>query len=383
MATGKLTFDEGTTTNVATYTITEDALSKHINRTVLNTEAGVEVPLATSTKQDTIIGHLDGVEGLLTTIDADTGNIATSTASIDGKITACNTGAVVVSSSALPTGASTSAAQTTGNNSLSSIDGKITACNTGAVVISSGTVTSLTQMNGQAIAMGTGVRTAGTQRVTIATDDVVPVSQSGSWSVTANAGTNLNTSALALESGGNLAAIAASTSILDDWDDGADRAKIVGAVAHDAAVAGNPILQGIEARTSRQTAVANGDVSRANGDVYGRAFNIVPAVTQTSSNGTAITTATNTSAVAAPSAGNHLRIYRLWAQNSSATGTWLYWTEGSGGTKKYPMYLAQNQALTIRLNGEWELPTATALFINTATSGANIEWHVGHETVID
>lgn len=45
------------------------------------------------------------------------------------------------------------------------------------------TVTSLTQMNGQAIAMGTGVRTAGTQRVTIATDDVVPASQSGTWTV--------------------------------------------------------------------------------------------------------------------------------------------------------------------------------------------------------
>src|SRR6266850_2036543 len=37
------------------------------------------------------------------------------------------------------------------------------------------TVTSLTQMNGVAIQMGFGVRTAGTQRVTIATDDVVPV----------------------------------------------------------------------------------------------------------------------------------------------------------------------------------------------------------------
>lgn len=45
------------------------------------------------------------------------------------------------------------------------------------------TVTSLTQMNGQAISMGTGVRAAGTQRVTIATDDVVPASQSGTWTV--------------------------------------------------------------------------------------------------------------------------------------------------------------------------------------------------------
>lgn len=76
----------------------------------------------------------------------------------------------------LPTGAATEI-------TLSSLDGKVTACNTSAVVLSSGTVTSLTQMNGQAIAMGTGVRSAGTQRVTIATDDVVPASQSGTWTV--------------------------------------------------------------------------------------------------------------------------------------------------------------------------------------------------------
>lgn len=44
-------------------------------------------------------------------------------------------------------------------------------------------------------------------------------------SVTANAGTNLNTSALALESGGNLAAAAASLSTIDDWDE-SDRAKV-------------------------------------------------------------------------------------------------------------------------------------------------------------
>jgi len=53
--------------------------------------------LATSAKQDTIIGHVDGIETSLT--------------SIDGKITAVNTGAVVVSSSALPSGASTAAKQ--------------------------------------------------------------------------------------------------------------------------------------------------------------------------------------------------------------------------------------------------------------------------------
>lgn len=76
----------------------------------------------------------DQQTALLTTIDADTGNIATSTSSIDGKfttlnakdfatettlsslngkVTACNTGAVVISSSALPSGAATSAKQDT------------------------------------------------------------------------------------------------------------------------------------------------------------------------------------------------------------------------------------------------------------------------------
>lgn len=39
------------------------------------------------------------------------------------------------------------------------------------------------QVGGTAIATGTGVRSAGTQRVTIATDDVVPVSQSGAWNI--------------------------------------------------------------------------------------------------------------------------------------------------------------------------------------------------------
>lgn len=226
MATGKLTFDEGTTTNVATYTITEDALSKHINRTVLNTEAGVELGTNAAPIQIGDAGGsltVDGTVGISGTVPVSAASLPLPTgasteatlSSLNGKVTACNTGAVVVSSSALPTGASTSAAQTTGNNSLSSIDGKITACNTGAVVISSGTVTSLTQMNGQAIAMGTGVRTAGTQRVTIATDDVVPVSQSGSWSITANSTPKTILSATGVaSSSGNNTLVAAGTNKL-------------------------------------------------------------------------------------------------------------------------------------------------------------------------
>ena len=173
---------------------------------------------------------------LLGTIDTDTGVIAGDTTSIDGKITACNTGAVVLATgsaaigklaandgvdignvdvtSVVPGVAATSlgkakdsalGATDTGvmalavrDDTLTTLtpadgdyvplrvgstgklhvtDANITACNTGAVVISSGTVTtvstvtSLSQLGGQAINLGEGTIATGTQRITLATDD--------------------------------------------------------------------------------------------------------------------------------------------------------------------------------------------------------------------
>jgi hypothetical protein len=84
--------------------------------------------------------------------------------------------------------------------------GSITTLPTLANVTTVATLTNQAQMGGQAIAMGTGVRTAGTQRVTIATDDSVPVTgtfwqttqpvsgtvaatQSGTWNITNISGT--------------------------------------------------------------------------------------------------------------------------------------------------------------------------------------------------
>ena len=135
-------------------------------------------------------------------------------------------------------------------------------------------------------------------------------------------------------------------------------------------------------RTTLPSSVASAAQVQVLLDRYGRTYSIAPVLTVTSSAGTAITTNTNTSLVAAPSAGNHLRIHRLWAQNSSATGTWCYWGNGSG-VKTLPFFLAQNQPFSMAVNGEWELSTATALFMNTATTGANVEWFVAHETLAD
>lgn len=60
---------------------------------------------STSAKQDTVIGHLDGVEGLLTTIDGDTGTLAGAVSGSEMQVD--------VVTSALPSGAATSAKQDT------------------------------------------------------------------------------------------------------------------------------------------------------------------------------------------------------------------------------------------------------------------------------
>lgn len=80
------------------------------------------------------------------------------------------------------------------NAGITSLDGKITACNTGAVVLAAGTAAfgklaansgvdigdvDVLTINGVAPAFGSGVRGATVQRVTIATDDVVPISDNG------------------------------------------------------------------------------------------------------------------------------------------------------------------------------------------------------------
>lgn len=70
-----------------------------------------------------------GLQGITTLIAKDFAT-QTTLAALNTKVTAVNTGAVTVSSSALPTGAATEA-------TLSTLNGKVTACNTGAVTVSS------------------------------------------------------------------------------------------------------------------------------------------------------------------------------------------------------------------------------------------------------
>ena len=224
----------------------------------------------TAAVQRVTLASDDPAVALLGTIDSDTSTIAGDTTSIDGKITACDTGSIsgtVTANAGTNLNTSALALESGGNlatiaGDTTSIDGKITACNTGSIA---GTVTANagTNLNTSALALESGgnlaviagdttsldskVTACNTGAVTVASSalpsgaataanqlpdghnvtvdngagaSAVNIQDGGNsitvdGTITANAGSNLNTSALALESGGNLATIAGDTTSID------------------------------------------------------------------------------------------------------------------------------------------------------------------------
>lgn len=104
----------------------------------------------------------------------------------------------------------------TANTTAWKVDGSAVTQPVSGSLTTVSTVTSLTQMNGVAIALNTGVRSAGTQRVTIATDDLVPVNNTQINGVAISTGsgalgTGTQRVALATDSPGVIATAAPGT----------------------------------------------------------------------------------------------------------------------------------------------------------------------------
>lgn len=246
-------------------------------------------------------------------------------------------------------------------------------------------------------------------------------------SVTANAGTNLNTSALALESGGNLAASAtslaviddwdesdrakvnpivgqagvaagagsvgattqrvtlasddpavASLSVLDDWDNGAsDGASVSGDVAHDTADAGEPVKIGGKAVSAEPTAVAANDRVNALFDLVGKLIVLPYANPENFVSGaitSAMTGTTSTSLIAAPAAGLRNYITQITVSNAHATvGTDVVIQDGNGGTTLYtiPAAAVYGGAVITFPTPLRQPTTATAIYCANVTTGAS------------
>ena len=155
--------------------------------------------------------------------------------------------------------------------------------------------------------------------------------------------------------------------------------EVVGDVAHGVAAAGNPVLVGIEGRSTDGTAVDSGDVTRALATLLGKLVNhpyAIPAQYTSFANVTA-GLATTVAATAFASAGASTRWYITSAQfiNQGAAVTRahlqdgagaLYYTAslatGGGGVSAsfpVPIRIAANQTVEIKLD-----TTGTTVFTN-------------------
>lgn len=174
---------------------------------------------------------------------------------------------------------------------------------TGVTTVS--TVTNLSQMGGAAIAMGTGTRSAGTQRVTIATDDVVPASQSGTW--------NISTCSVVSSLTGS-------------------------GVQHDNADSGNPHKIGAKATTalSGLTLVASADRTDLFAGIDGVLIirphcNLEDIVSGVA----AITDGSSTSVIAAQGAGIKTYVSSVTITNTSASAVTVDLRDGTAGSVKW------------------------------------------------
>lgn len=112
--------------------------------------------------------------------------------------------------------------------------------------------------------------------------------------------------------------------------------EVHGDVAHDAAVSGNPVLMGLEARTAVGTAVANGDLSRALADVFGKQVVVVGAFFEEHLRGSAnFTNTTAADIIAAQGAGIKIAVMGVLVTNAHATvGTKVTIRDKTTTTKK-------------------------------------------------
>lgn len=160
---------------------------------------------------------------------------------------------------------------------------------------------------------------------------------------------------------------------------GTNTNEVVGDAAHGASVAGNPLLNGFEGRSTDQTAVTDGQVTRAVATLLGKLVNHPYAIPAQYTCYAPVTAglATTVAATAFASAGASTRWYLTSAQfiNQGGTVTRVHLQDGAGAlyytaslatsgggvsaTFPVPIRIAANQTVEIKLD-----TTGTTVFAN-------------------
>ena len=308
-----------------------------VSGSVAVTNANLDAGLSTLATQATLAlikAKTDNLDVALSTLETVTADVSDNALRDNGKID------IAAFDAALPTGTNnigdvdilTIAA---GDNNIGNVDIASIAAgdnNIGNVDIVSGTVTTvstvtnLSQQGGVAISLNTGVRDTGTQRMTIATDDLV---------------------------------------------------QVVGSIAHDTGDSGNPVKIGGVGRTTNPTAVTNADRVNATFDDLGRQVVVLSNVrdlVDTAVNASAITNTTETVIVAATASTFH-DVVAIVISNSSAVATLVQIRDVAAGTVIMNIYSPAGSTVGVSLphpipqatvNTDWTaqaVTTASSLFV--------------------
>ena len=296
------------------------------------------------------------------------------------------------------TGANATAVKVDGSAVTQPVSGTVAISGTPTV---SGTV-AVSTINSVAPAFGTGVRGATVQRVTIATDDSVPVTGTfyqATQPVSIATAPVLVAGSAVIGKGGIDPTTPGTTNKIDIGTNGtvavsgtvtvgshavtnagtfAVQAASAGDVANDGVDSGNPIKVGGVATVTEQTAIsASGD--RVNASFTSTGKQIVapfstPEYFVSGAITTAMTATTSTSLVAAPGAGLRNYITTIIVSNAHATvGTDVIIQDGSGGTTLLTIPAAAVYGgAVINLPIPLRQPTTnTAIYCANVTTGAS------------
>lgn len=309
-----------------------------IDNMIAGTEGQVDVVTsalpsgaATSAKQDTIIGHVDGIEAALTAIQGYVDGLEGYLATVAGAVAGTEVQVDVVA--ALPAG----------TNAI----GKL-AANSGVDI--------------------------GDVDVTSVPAD--PFGANADAAATAGSTGSIQAKLRLMTS--QLDAIKTALEILDDWDS-SDRAKVkAGEVAHDAAATSvDPTLIGGYASEDEPTAVsADGDSVRAWFDRTGRQIVLLghadpePPV--------AVNVTADGQVIAAPGASVSLYIKKGSVHNRASSTVLVALEDGSGGTERWRAEVAADGGGSLFDFGErgWKLTANTALYVDLTGGSLDVDINI-------
>lgn len=344
------------------------------------TQSALPSGASTAANQTTLLGHVDEIEGLLTTIDADTGSMATNIASIAGTVSGTELQVDIVNTPTVDTELTTADVDTGAGTDTRAVVGLVgTASGGGQLIPGSSTDGLLVNLgaNNDVTVTGTVTSNAGTgpwpvtdNGGSLTVDGTVAATQSGTWTV------DLGTTDNAV-----LDAIQTATELIDDaiytdgvgtpskgmmvmGSDGTNPQNLVctpagilyvsplteGTVAHDSADSGNPSKIGAKAESALSgiTLVADGDRTDLHAGVDGVLItrphcNLEDVVSGNASN----TDGTSTSCIAAQGAGIKTYLTTITVTNTSSTDTYVEIKDGT--TAKHTIPVPANGGATLNL----------------------------------